>query len=139
MEMLEKYVNLLKENNLKITHQRLEILRYLDEHRDHPTVEQIYSELKARNPSLSKTTVYNTLQALYKHKIIHALTISPTEQRFDIKKGHHHHFLCRECGSILDLDVACPYLEKVFKGEHKVEEVHGYFKGICKNCLPKEQ
>lgn len=139
VENFEKYVTLLKENNLKITHQRLEILKYLDEHRDHPTVEQIYSALKAGNPSLSKTTVYNTLEALHKHRIIHALTISPAEQRFDFKKGHHHHFLCRECGTILDLDVACPYLEKVFKGEHKVEEVHGYFKGICKNCLPKEQ
>ena len=134
----EKYIQLLKESKLKITHQRLEILKYLDEHGGHPTADQIYSDLKVRNPSLSKTTVYNTLEVLDKQGIIHALTISSAEQRFDIKSGHHHHFLCRKCGVIIDLDVACPYLEKVFEGEHQVEEVHGYFKGTCKDCLKKE-
>ena len=135
---MEKYIKLLKENDLKVTHQRLAILKYLDGKSYHPTSDEIYSDLKGNNPSLSKTTVYNTLEVLNKHRIIHALTISSSEQRFDFKEGHHHHFLCRGCGVIIDLDVACPYLEKVFKGEHQVEEVHGYFKGICKNCLSSE-
>ena len=44
--MFEKYVKLLIENSIKITPQRLEILKYLDENRTHPTADQIYTEIK---------------------------------------------------------------------------------------------
>jgi Fe2+ or Zn2+ uptake regulation protein len=133
--MFEKYVKLLKENSIKITPQRLEILKYLDGHRTHPTVEQIYTELKEKNPSLSKTTVYNSLEILKNHGIIQSITISGSESRYDFKHGMHHHFLCKKCGEITDIDVECPNLGKMLECGHKVEEVHGYFKGICKKCL----
>lgn len=136
--MFEKYVKLLKEHSIKITPQRLEILKYLDEHRIHPTVDMIYSELKKRNPSLSKTTVYNSLEILEKHGIIQSLTISGTELRYDSRNDIHHHFLCKRCGKIFDIDIPCPNIGKVAHSGFKVEEVHGYFKGICKNCLKKE-
>ena len=62
--MYEKYVKILKDHAIKITSQRLEILKYLDEHHTHPNVEEIYSELKKKHPSLSRTTVYNSLEIL---------------------------------------------------------------------------
>jgi len=68
--MFEKYVNLLKENSIKVTPQRLEILKYLDEHRTHPTADEIYQELKTNNPALSKTTVYNSVDILLDHGLI---------------------------------------------------------------------
>ena len=46
--MYEKYVDLLKEKSIKITPQRLEILRYLDKNRNHPTAFQIYTDLKGQ-------------------------------------------------------------------------------------------
>ena len=52
--MFEKYLKQLKEQNLKVTPQRLEILKYIDEHRIHPTVDEIYQNLKKNNPSLLK-------------------------------------------------------------------------------------
>lgn len=136
--MFEKYVKVLKENSIKITPQRLEILRYLDENRTHPTADQIYTRLKEKNPSLSKTTVYNSLEILRKHGIIQSLTISGSESRYDFKNIMHHHFLCKKCGNIIDVDIECPNIGKMLESGHKVEEVHGYFKGICKKCLKKE-
>jgi len=137
--MFEKYVKLLKENSIKVTSQRLEILRYLDEHRIHPTADQIYTELKEKNPSLSKTTVYNSVEILKDHDIIQSITISGSELRYDFKHGMHHHFLCKKCGRITDIDVECPNLGKMLECGHNVEEVHGYFKGICKICFQKEK
>ena len=139
MVYVEKYVKLLKENQLKITPQRLAILRYLDHHRNHPTVEEIYSELKQKNPSLSKTTVYNAVETLNEHHIIQSLTISGTELRYDFKNKMHHHFLCKKCGKIIDIDIECPNLGKMMDNGHEVDEVHGYFKGTCKDCLLKEK
>ena len=99
--MFEKYVKLLKENSIKVTPQRLEILRYLDEHRMHPTVDQIYTELKENNPSLSKTTVYNSVEILRDHDLIQSITISGSELRYDFKHGMHHHFYCKNSNHLL--------------------------------------
>ena len=139
MDYLEKYVKILKENNLKVTPQRLTVLKYLGEHCTHPTTDKIYTDLKTNNPSLSKTTVYNSLEVLEKHGILQSITISGSERRYDFKHGMHHHFLCKKCGRITDIDVECPNLGKMLECGHNVEEVHGYFKGICKNCMKKEK
>jgi len=138
VDYLEKYVKILKENNLKITPQRLIVLKYLGEHPTHPTTDKIYKDLKTNNPSLSKTTVYNSLETLEKYGVIQSITISGSERRYDFKHGMHHHFLCKNCGRIIDIDIECPNLGKMLECGHKVEEVHGYFKGICKNCMKKE-
>ena len=136
---MEKYVKILKENDLKITSQRLIILKYLDENLSHPTADQIYTDLKTNNPSLSKTTVYNALDILAKHGIIQAITISGSELHYDIAHDMHHHFYCKKCGEIIDIEISCPNIEKMSEYGHKVEEIHGYIKGICKKCLKKEK
>ena len=134
---LEKYVTILKQNQLKITPQRLAIMKYLDENRTHPTADRIYIDLKEKNPALSKTTVYNSVETLKEHGIIQSLTISGSESRYDFENKMHHHFLCKKCGTIIDIDIKCPNIGKMLESGHNVEEVHGYFKGICKKCLKK--
>ncbi len=135
--MYKDYVTLLKDHCLKVTHPRLEILSYLDKHHDHPTAEQIYSTLKKTSPSLSKTTVYNALETLEHHHIIQTLTISGTEHHYDMRSDMHHHFLCKNCHKIIDIDIKCPNIQKVEDQGFEIEEVHGYFKGICKECAKK--
>ena len=132
---MDKYVRILKEHGLKVTPQRLEILKYLDTHRNHPAADTIYSELKKSNPSLSKTTVYNTLQHLGEHGLVIALTISGSELMYDSVINPHHHFLCKACGNIIDIDIECPNARKIEAGGHRIDEVHGYFKGVCASCL----
>lgn len=134
---LEKYVTILKQNQLKITPQRLAIMKYLDENRTHPTADRIYIDLKEKNPALSKTTVYNSVETLKEHGIIQSLTISGSESRYDFENKMHHHFLCKKCGTIIDIDIKCPNIGKIIESGHNVEEVHGYFKGICKKCMKK--
>lgn len=136
---MEKYVKLLKEKNLKITPQRILILKYLDTHRMHPTADEIYSSLKKSIPSLSKTTVYNSLDVLKKYGLIQALTICGSEHRYDFIHDMHHHFLCKKCGKITDIDIKCPNIQKIIDQGYKIDEVHGYFKGICKDCIQKER
>lgn len=137
--MLEKYVQLLKDHSLKITPQRLQILHYLDTHRTHPDVEEIYSSLKQKTPSLSKTTVYNALETLKENCIIQVVTISGSEARYDFKSCLHHHFLCTNCGTIIDIDMECPNLKKVETQGYQINEVHGYFKGLCVACQKKKR
>ena len=138
---MDRYVELLKKKGLKITPQRLEILRYLDENRIHPNIERIYSDLKKDNPSLSKTTVYNVIDDLTRADLLQVLTINRFEILCDFKADPHHHFLCKECKKVYDLDedFNCHLLEKVRSEGYQVDEVHGYFKGTCRSCLKKKE
>lgn len=138
---VKTYIELLRDHDLKLTQQRLEILRYLELHQTHPTADDIYQALVSKYPSLSKTTVYNTLETLTNAGIIQRLTICPTEHRYDFHRQMHHHFICKECGQIFDLQFRCPNVDAIrkdiMKHGHQIDEVHGYFKGICKDCLKK--
>ena len=140
---MDKYVKILKQNNLKVTPQRIMILKYLDSHRNHPTAEEIYSSLKKSIPSLSKTTVYNSLDTLKEHELIQTLSICGSEHRYDFKHDMHHHFLCNKCGRIYDIEFKCPNVKEIKQeiesSGHKIKEVHGYFKGICKKCIENDK
>jgi Fe2+ or Zn2+ uptake regulation protein len=50
----------------------------------------------------------------------------------------HHHLLCKICGNVVDIDFECPNIQKIMKEGYRIEEVHGYFKGICKKCIKKD-
>ena len=140
---VETYVEVLKGHDLKVTQQRLEILRYLEEHRTHPTADEIYKALIKKYPSLSKTTVYNTLEILCDAGIIDQLTICPTEHRYDFHHQAHHHFFCKQCGKIIDINFPCTNVETIkkdiLKNGHQIDDVHGYFKGICSSCIKKRE
>jgi len=112
-------------------------LEYLEKNRTHPTVDAIYEALKEKLPSISKTTIYNTLKSFLETGLISDLTISGHEVMYDAETKPHSHFLCKSCGTVLDVvDIKCPHVRKEVDG-NKVEEVHLYFKGLCKKCLPE--
>lgn len=128
----------LEEKGLRSSHQRVKILQYLDKHRTHPTVEEIYNGLVKELPTLSKTTIYNTLQSFMEHELISGLTISGSEARFDFETKPHSHFLCKECGQVMDIEkINCPCDNRGVIDGNKIEEVHLYLKGVCKKCLVK--
>lgn len=131
---------MLKAKGLKPTYQRLMIMEYMDKHRtEHLTAERIYGDLSKKMPMLSMATVYNTLNSFLKTGVVSAITITGTEIRYGYITEPHHHFLCRICRRIIDLDVRCPVADRKEVSGHRIEEIHGYFKGICKDCLQKKR
>ncbi len=133
---INKLKSILERNRLRPTYQRLKVMEYLEKGIDtHPTAQAIFEAVVSKVPTISLTTVYNTLDILVKNNIVRELTITGTETRYDITTASHHHFLCRECGRIYDIDIPCQISEKRSVNGHQIDEIHGYFKGICKNCL----
>lgn len=129
----------LEEKKIKPTYIRLKILNYLETNKTHPTAEAIFKALVKEIPTISRTSVYNTLNVFYKKGIITPIFITGLEARFDSNISPHHHFLCERCGQIIDLDIECSYYKKGNVQGHRITELHGYFKGICKDCLKKEE
>ena len=124
----------LKAAGIKPSLQRMKILEYLLSHRTHPTVEMIYADLKEAIPTISKTTIYNTLSAFAKGGLVLDLSISGYQSRYDGMVSPHAHFLCKDCGKVIDIEEQLPVERKAVAG-NKIDELHVYYKGVCRGCL----
>ncbi len=127
----------LKEHDIKPSLQRIKIFEYLIHNENHPTVDTIYKELVKEIPTLSKTTVYNTLSLFMEKGIVRVITIEENETRYDADTDFHGHFKCEDCGKILDFDINIPQLNEDVLKDFNITEKHVYFKGKCKSCLNK--
>ena len=121
---------------IKPSVQRIAIMEYLLKHKTHPSIDEIYMALCKEIPTLSKTTVYNTLKLFVEHGAAKMLTIDERNACFDSDLSAHAHFQCKICGKIFDM----PIEERAEEIEHLknkgfiVDEVHCYYKGVCPDC-----
>lgn len=137
MEKVSKYVNYLKEKNVRMTSQRYAILEYLVGDDKHPTVNEIYDDLKEEFPTMSVATIYNNLKFFKKAGILKELPFGDSSSRFDLTMVDHYHAICTECGKIEDFDY--PELNDKEKLEEsldgfKIKEHNFELIGICKDC-----
>ena len=79
------------------------ILAYLQNTNAHPSAETIYADLKAEIPDLSMGTVYRNLARFKEQGLIASLGTVDGVERFDGNTAPHVHYICRQCGSVLDL------------------------------------
>ncbi len=134
-------VNQLQAHHIKPSVQRIAILDYLMGHDTHPTVDEIYMALAPSIPTLSKTTVYNTLKLLGEEGAVQTLTIDGHNTCYDAITTPHSHFLCKRCGRIYDVKYSGE-VERALPGvDHNgniIQEIHYYYKGICKHCKDEQ-
>ena len=123
-----------KSLGLKLTPQRLAILEFLENNTSHPSAEDIYNVLKERFPSLSFATVYNTLEILVKKSLIKELVIEKGKKRFDARVIPHHHFVCKRCGKIIDIDEKYEIKIPEELTGCEVKEYQVVFYGYCEDC-----
>ena len=120
--------------------QRLAIMNYLMTHPIHPTIDDVYKGLCQSVPTLSKTTVYNTLRMMSENGAAQMITIDDHRVCYDGNITPHVHFFCKRCGKVIDLfDEKAPQLKrpKVIDG-NIVNEQQLYYKGICAECMKSE-
>ncbi|HID93630.1 MAG TPA: transcriptional repressor [bacterium (Candidatus Stahlbacteria)] len=131
-------VRRLRRRGVVLTPQRLAVVEFLKRSTTHPTVDEIYKKLRKKYPMMSQATVYSTLELLKKIGEIQELSIRKDKACFDPRPDPHHHFLCRKCSKILDIEVNCPIFKAGTIEGHKVEEVQAYLYGICASCLKED-
>lgn len=123
---------------IKPSLQRIAIVEYLMDNRIHPTVDDIYNALYIKVPTLSKTTVYNTLKLFAEQGAVLALVIDDKNVRFDIDTSCHAHFQCCGCNRVFDIPVEKTELLQVRQiDDLLITESHLYYKGYCKDCRNK--
>ena len=121
---------------IKPSAQRISIMEYLLKHRTHPTVDMIYNDLVPTMPTLSRTTIYNTLKLLEEHNAIIELRIDKKTSHYDGDTLPHSHFQCKSCGKIIDVQMQ-GLLNEQYETEFVIEETEINYRGYCKSCLEK--
>jgi len=129
-------VQTLKSKKLRVTPQRYAVYANLLARHDHPTVEQLYTELNKEVPTSSQATIYAALQALREVGLVREVLLEEGVSRYDANIGLHHHFLCTCCGAIEDVDweaVQRVDFNKLRTGL-KAERYEVTIKGVCDRC-----
>lgn len=98
-----EYIEIMKTKGIKPSMQRAAVYGFLQENRIHPTAETIYAALKDDNPTLSLTTVYNTLKLFSEKGLVTAISLEKEQLRFDADTSPHSHFKCSVCGKVCDI------------------------------------
>lgn len=126
---------LLKEVGLRLTPQREAILNFLMNH-GHATVDEIYQAVHPIFPSLSVSTVYNTMKHFGEIGLVREITFGDAASRFDINVTPHHHLVCKKCGTLIDLYL--PPLPTFTlppdAAGFDVEDYHLEVTGTCQSC-----
>jgi Fe2+ or Zn2+ uptake regulation protein len=132
---IENVGEYLKSNGIRPSYQRIKVFEYLLQHKNHPTVDMIYKALVDEIPTLSKTTVYNTLNLFIEKQIAVVIVIEENETRYDADTGLHGHFKCIKCGKLVDIEIDPENVNFESLNDFQINEHHLYFKGICEDCL----
>lgn len=97
-------VNRLSEHGILPTPQRLEVAEILLNRPQHVSVEQIVDRLQASGSSVSKATVYNTLNIFVERGLVRELAVDSDRRLFDSTTHAHHHFYNIDTGEVSDID-----------------------------------
>ena len=130
------------ESGTKLTNQRIAIFHEVSNSNEHPDAERVYKRLRKKMPALSLDTVYRTLWLLMDLRIITTLGAVGERMRFEANILPHHHFICTECGMVMDFynrtynEIDIP---KEVRAVGRVEHTQIEMKGKCSVCLNRRK
>ncbi|MCR5607313.1 MAG: transcriptional repressor [Treponema sp.] len=140
----QDYVKLISNCGIRPSVQRLAIYEYLANSIEHPSVDMVFASLSPSYPTLSRTTVYNTIHTFVEKGIVREVYVKDGESRYDANLSPHLHFICSKCGKIIDIfdaedgindiqDICSKSVMKKNPG-YKIEKVQVNILGLCSDC-----
>ena len=108
---------------------------------DHPTADQIYLDVRAKDDKISRGTVYRNLGILSENDQIGHVKVSAAD-RYDSRLDRHYHLLCTVCGRVFDAPMSYhPEFDERVSSEtgFQIKRHRTVFEGLCPECFEKEQ
>ena len=136
------YCNLLKNNNLKVTKGRIEILKILFQYKKDLTADFIYLETKKHGVEMNQSTVYRALEVFAEKNIVDKYPLKDGVFAYDIVEDAHKHLLkCSICHK--EIEIPCPMrqLSALVKSEtgFTLNEHDLVLEGVCEECSHKKK
>jgi Fur family ferric uptake transcriptional regulator len=132
----------LKRRGLKLTEQRRHVLARALAEPKHFSAEQLLTNIKRQDSSISKATVYRTLALLVESHLLDSVDFERGHMLYERALGHmhHDHLICTECGRIVEFhDEAIEKAQQAVAQHHKFEvawHTHKLY-GLCASCKKK--
>ncbi|MFT4126832.1 MAG: Fur family transcriptional regulator [Gordonia sp. (in: high G+C Gram-positive bacteria)] len=127
---------------IRSTRQRAAIADILAGSDEFQSAQELHEKLKARGESIGLTTVYRNLQALAGAGQIDELWDGSGEMRYrHCSEGHHHHLVCRECGTTVEIQAApVERWAAAVAAEHGFTDINHTVEvfGCCERCRTGE-
>lgn len=99
---VDLYLETLKNAGYRITEQRQQICHYLATTTKHPTPYEVYADLSAQHPEISRATVYNTLNTLQSLGAIVEISFGANHTHYDTNPAPHINLICLRCHAVED-------------------------------------
>ena len=138
-KLMDNFKTVLRKEGLKITPQRVAVLKEIIKDKGHPESEEIYFAIKSSKTHVSRATVYRTLDILVQNNFVRKLNIGDGRERYESKINslHHDHLICEICHNIIEfVDQDIEMLQDKIAKKYQfslTRHVHQLF-GICKEC-----
>ena len=133
----DELISVLKERDYRLTPQRVELVRLIAASVGHPSVAQLYAQIKIQFPTMSQATVYKTLALLKEMDQVLEIDLGDDRHYDGNRPNPHPHLICLQCKKIIDgeIEIDLPTI-------HKLEKSSGYtivrtqinFYGFCPEC-----
>ncbi|WP_342757582.1 transcriptional repressor [Kineothrix sedimenti] len=122
---------------VKYSRQREVIKDFLCTRKDHPTADMVYMNVRQQYPNISLGTVYRNLTLLTERGEIRKISVGDGVDHFDADTSPHNHFICKRCGSVIDLEMES--IEHISESARQnfdgyIEGHVTYFYGLCGDC-----
>ena len=96
-------LSILRDHGIHPTSQRTAVAQYVLNAHEHPTADDVWRKVRRVSPTVSRATVYNTLNLLVEKGLLHMKTLKGGTVVFDPRVEPHHHFIDEETGVIYDV------------------------------------
>ena len=138
--MNDSILNKLRSHGLRITKARKLIVSLFRENNAPLSIIEVCAFLIQNSVSIDKATVYRQVESLVEIGLLEPVILQHGMQHFEWKREHHHHFVCNECTSIVDVsDKLIESSIHAFEAQfaltgHKILTHNLEFKGLCAEC-----
>ena len=107
MREKDSLLETLREKGYRLTPQRMMVLEAIEASDDHISAEEIHAKARAKYPYINISTVYRTLDLLKEKGLVIETDLGGGRFLYHpVGKAHHHHLVCRKCGSVTDIDAS---------------------------------
>ena len=128
----------LRAHGLRVTAQRLAVLRALDTDA-HATADDVDRAVRREIGSISTQAVYDALTVFAERGLVRRIQPAGSPARYERRVGdNHHHVICRDCGRTTDVDCAvgrAPCLRASDASGYEIDEAEVIYWGRCAECV----
>ncbi len=96
-------MDILRRHGIQATPQRIAVAAFVLNTDTHPTADEVWTRVRESCPTISRATVYNTLNLFAEKGLLRPQPIREGGMLFDARVEPHHHFIDDETGRVYDV------------------------------------